>query len=57
MTKFKGWRTFAIAALTFVIGGVAAINDPSDWRAWVILVAGAAMAGLRAITTTPPGVR
>lgn len=58
MTDFgKGWRTFAIAALTVVIGGVTAIDDPQDWKAWAIIVAGALMAGLRAMTNTPPGAR
>jgi hypothetical protein len=55
MIKFKGWKTFTIAALTVIVGGVATINDPGDYRAWVILAAGALMAGLRAITTTAPG--
>lgn len=54
-TYLKGWRTFIVAAGTVFVGGVAIIEDPSDWKAWAVLGAGALMAGLRAITTTPPG--
>lgn len=55
MTRLKGWRTFVMAAIGAVIGGVALIEDPDDWRAWVILGLSAVMAGMRAMTTTPPG--
>jgi len=51
----KGYRTFAIAALAVVAGGIAAIQDTSDWRSWALLATGALMAGLRAITDSPPG--
>lgn len=51
----KGYRTFAIAALAMIAGGIAAIQDTSDWRSWALLVTGAVMAGLRAVTDSPPG--
>lgn len=44
-----------MAALAVVAGGIGAISDSSDWKAWALLATGAVMAGLRAITDTPPG--
>jgi hypothetical protein len=55
MSSFaKGFRTFIIAGLGAAIGGVALIEDPNDWRSWAILILSIAMAGMRALTSTPP---
>lgn len=55
MTAFVGFRTFLAAALGAVASGVGIIIDPYDWRGWAGLALSAVMAGLRAVTTTPPG--
>ncbi len=55
MNLGKGWRTFALAVLVVIAGGIEAIDDPTDLRAWATIGVGAVIAGLRAITTTAPG--
>lgn len=52
---FAGFKTFFAAIVTIVLGGGFIIDDPSDTKAWVIAIVGLLMAGLRAVTSTPPG--
>lgn len=58
----KGYRTYLVAAIIAVIGFLAELS-PEKWNALIddpsggvgIIVSGAVMAIMRAITTTPPG--
>jgi hypothetical protein len=57
----QGYRTFVIAGLQIATGvlaqtdWVAAVNNPKAGA--VAIVSGILMAGMRAVTTTPPGVK
>lgn len=55
MDSFKGFKTFIAAFLGALASGLAIIIDPQDWRGWFGLGLSAVMAGLRAVTDTPPG--
>ena len=58
----KGWRTYALGALTIITGLLAAFADPGVIAAMppkvlgvIVATLGGAMIVLRTITTTPPG--
>ena len=50
----KGYRTYIIAFLGFLLSGAFALEDPSDPKAWLGVVLAALMAVMRSVTTGPP---
>lgn len=56
--KWRGWRTYAVSALTVIFGvlattdWVAFFNNPS--AGWTAIGVGIVMAAMRSFTSTPP---
>jgi hypothetical protein len=49
----KGYRTLIASAITIIAGAIAMVDDPTDWRAVALTVAGALFTWLRTLTDGP----
>ncbi len=58
MPKIKGYRTYAAAAVTILLGissAVGLLDLDSNVMGAIMVVIGAVVAALRTVTDTPPG--